>query len=340
MLTLALNEHGDIVHIKDAERGIFYKCPDCKEEVFAKKGETNAHHFCHKNSEDCGSHGESVVHKYYKQYIANLKEVEYMGATMQVTHSYMEKQLTQGLVADVVLILDGWKTIAVEICYQHAKDEAHIEKYKELNLECYEVYVDMDEDRTKFEIINFKCLSSIEIIKEELVECCNKKFDAEIRALKHQFLEQTKQFKDEIKKNKSEIQQKEREMRHLITDKKLIEWTGYSSNQLSQVYKNSKGEKFYFLEMCNIIDGYLYNEREETTKIKLYVKQILGYDGNEGIIYNIQFIGKNNNVIDVMDDVVSTKIGKNILINVYSMQEYGLQCGARRDRFNFGKKRF
>lgn len=166
MLVLAIDKDDSIIHVKDSERGKDYCCPECGETVRCRKGEINAHHFFHLNS-DCQSNGESVVHKYFKQKIAELETIELDGILYTVTHAEVEKQIVEGLIADVLLILNGWKAVAFEVCYKHKKDEEHISMYRELGLEAYEVYVDMNEEQTDFEVVGTKTIYSVKQTKKE-----------------------------------------------------------------------------------------------------------------------------------------------------------------------------
>ncbi|GDY26420.1 hypothetical protein AHAT_23100 [Agarivorans sp. Toyoura001] len=67
---------GQIVHIRDVERGLDCNCvcPGCGSTLIAKKGEVNIHHFAHydSNGENCN---ESILHKLSKQIIQNNRYV-------------------------------------------------------------------------------------------------------------------------------------------------------------------------------------------------------------------------------------------------------------------------
>lgn len=340
MLTLAFNEQQDIIHIDDAEKGKTYKCPDCGESVFPKKGEVYNHHYCHKTS-DCGGNGESVVHKYYKQYIANLKEVEYNGVIMQVTQSYIEKQLVQGLVADVILVLNGWKSIAVEICYKHEKDLEHINKYKELNLECYEVYVDMNEEQTDFEIIDWKCLWGYECYemevwqlerKNEILEKDNKLRNEEICKLQNQialnkekYKRTIKNFQDMIDKLKQELKgQKWQEKQSVAkdTEEMIKEVTGYTYRELQSVYYNNKtNDKYYLLDMIWILDS-LINDDVKMIQFN-WVKAKRSLSGEK--IFTITFLDwKKNHVVKSINNIKCSSYSFNVLARIIT-DRYGIK---------------
>lgn len=338
-MLLALDKDNKVVHAKDVDKGHTYICPTCNEEVILKKGNKKVHHFAHKNDTQCSnSDGESVVHKYFKDYVASLKEVDYNGQIMEVTHAETEKRLTDGLIADVILILDNWKSIAVEICYKHAKDDEHIQKYRDLNLECYEIYVDMNAEQTDFEIIDWECLSSLEMqissYQTEILDMVNQ-WEQEIKQLKDDHELDLKLTEKSIEKRyRNMIDDMKKEYGQCATDDNLKKWTGCSANQLSQFYQcnTGTGKRFYFLEMSEIINNMLY-DNSNICSIKLYIKDVLGYDGSQGLIYDIEFIDENRHIIDSIKDVKSSKKAKDVLRKRFKMSEYGKECGVRRDVF-------
>lgn len=56
---------GKYVHIEQAHQGVTYFCPQCGNEMIARHGEVNAHHFAHKV--ECACSGESYLHKIAKE---------------------------------------------------------------------------------------------------------------------------------------------------------------------------------------------------------------------------------------------------------------------------------
>ncbi|MGM1051043.1 MAG: competence protein CoiA family protein [Pseudomonadota bacterium] len=77
-LVFALSGKGDIVHINDVERGLRCNaaCPQCSSPLQARKGEKNAWHFAHHNSdEECPGSGESGLHLAAKEIILKKSEV-------------------------------------------------------------------------------------------------------------------------------------------------------------------------------------------------------------------------------------------------------------------------
>ena len=333
MLILACDKNDNIIHIKDAEKQKVYKCPECNGEVFAKKGEVNAHHFCHKTS-DCGGNGESMVHRYYKEYISNLNEVEYDGQIMQVTHSEVEKRLTDGLVADVILILDNWKTIAVEICYKHPKDDEHIDKYKQLHLECYEVMVDMNDEQTDFEITSWKCLSGYECYNSEINELKQEinSLEQEIKVKDgeiHELQEQEK-FLGKIIHNLEEEKKNERKERRAKAsqevEKTIREVTGFTYRELqSSFYNNKTGDKHYLLEMMMIL------EERISSDVKI-VQFNWVRNGLDSRVFTMTFLDwKKNHVSDSMHNIRCSVYNFNLLARlvgeIYGVRVYKNENG-------------
>lgn len=168
MLVLAM-ENENIVHVSQAIKGFDYTCPDCGDLVRCRKGEVNAHHYFHLNSE-CTSNGESVVHRYFKEKFAKLTTINLNGVDYNVTQSFIEKTITPQLRVDVLLILDGWKPIVIEVCYKNKKTDTHREMFAQLGLEAYEVYVGFNEEGTDFEVIGHETLHSSSDLLSKCVE--------------------------------------------------------------------------------------------------------------------------------------------------------------------------
>ncbi|WVR22059.1 MAG: hypothetical protein [Malazfec virus 1] len=188
MLVLAMKEE-KIVHVSDAIKGTDYICPDCSEVVRCRKGEVNAHHYYHLNSE-CTSNGESVVHRYFKEKFANLTTINIDGVDYTATQSFVEKTITPNLRVDVLLILNGWKPLVIEVCYKNKKTDTHKEMFAELGLEAYEVYVGLNEDETDFEVTGYETLYSPSELLSKSNELLSKSLELE---------QQVSELKEELK---------------------------------------------------------------------------------------------------------------------------------------------
>jgi hypothetical protein len=71
---LAVNEVGTLVHISSSPKGLAcgLHCPVCNEQVIAKKGNVNTHHFSHTADTSCaGLGGEGAVHRWVKNVLIN-----------------------------------------------------------------------------------------------------------------------------------------------------------------------------------------------------------------------------------------------------------------------------
>ena len=65
LLTYALNEKGDLVHVDEVKTGLECdcSCPACNESLIAKnKGEKRTHHFAHQSGTECKYGYESMLH--------------------------------------------------------------------------------------------------------------------------------------------------------------------------------------------------------------------------------------------------------------------------------------
>ena len=275
MLILAYDENDNIVHIKDAEKGKSYRCPDCGAEVRPRKGTKKTHHFFHMNAEDCGNSGESIVHKFYKELIANQKTVQYNGVEMIVTNSKIEQTLPNLLtgshiIADVMLELGGYKWIAVEVCYKNHKDENHVDIYNALDMECFEVYVDMNNNETDFIIKDYKCLTSF--------QSCN------------DFDEECVRWNKIAKKRLNELMAKQKEIDDILTS--IKQSTGYDLQVLKHEYIDDIGKHYTYLQMTNNIN-FILNKNKNITDIV-----INRYEKHErhikDCVFTIEFFTKQN----------------------------------------------
>lgn len=289
MLILAYDENDNIVHIKDAEKGKSYRCPDCGAEVRPRKGTKKTHHFFHMNAEDCGNSGESIVHKYYKEFIASQKIVNYNGIEMTVTNSKIEQTLPNLLtgshiIADVMLELNGYKWIAVEVCYKNHKDENHVDVYNEFDMECFEVYVDMNEQRTDFEITGYEKIASV------------KQYGIKIETKITQQL--NKEYTDINKKHDTKIMELKNEIVDFEND--VLFTTGYFMCQLTNTYETTK-KSYTFLELMREIN-YIVRKYKQLDYIKLMVKD---YDDNENsYVFDIEFIKLVKNDTETIKEIV------------------------------------
>ena len=139
---LALTDKKEIIHIKDALSKTDYYCAKCGGRLRVRNGKIRAKHFYHLGI-DCGSKGESLVHKYWKNYFLNLKEFE----GHNIIDSRKEFSLFDGTyIPDVILKTDKNTYIIIEIFYTNSKDSSYLEKFKRFERleKAYEVKVDVE----------------------------------------------------------------------------------------------------------------------------------------------------------------------------------------------------
>ena len=156
---LAKTKDGKIIHIKDALVKTDYYCDNCGSILRVRNGKIRAKHFYHLNK-DCGSKGESLIHKYWKDYFLSLKKFD----EYNIVISEAKVPLLKGTyIPDIFLKTDKGTYIIIEICYKNPKTDAYIEKFEKLAKKgvekIYEIEVDFDK------IINTKILFNIEDIK-------------------------------------------------------------------------------------------------------------------------------------------------------------------------------
>lgn len=163
MLMLALTKNNEIINIKDALLKTDYYCDNCGGILRVKNGKIRVKHFYHLN-EDCGSEGESLIHKYWKDYFVNLKEFD----GYKITASGKEVSLLKGnYIPDVFLKTNKGTYIIIEICYKNPKTDDYKKFFKILGdkgvEKIYEIQVDFEK------ILNTKILFDIEIEKRKKV---------------------------------------------------------------------------------------------------------------------------------------------------------------------------
>lgn len=168
----ALNTANEVVHIKDALIKTNYYCANCKGILRVKNGKIKVKHFYHL-SKDCGDGGESLVHRYWKEYFSKLKEFE----GFKIIDARTEvKLLNNTYIPDIVLKTDNGNYLIIEICYKNPKTIEYLEKYKELSklIRVYEIKVDFDkiiETKILYDKLELESLyNELEIAKNYLID--------------------------------------------------------------------------------------------------------------------------------------------------------------------------
>lgn len=149
------NENKNVIHHTKAIKGNKYFCIDCTAELICKHGEVYQKHLAHKNTDNCGGTGESIVHKHWKNNLfapgmfINLSEgnhhneVEIIEVINNVSLSKRyNMEWDRDIRADVILITEQGEII-VEINYKgKSKFPKLVDYYNTLDvLEVFEVTV-------------------------------------------------------------------------------------------------------------------------------------------------------------------------------------------------------
>lgn len=170
---LALTDKKEIIHIKDALSKTDYYCAKCGGRLRVREGKIRVKHFYHLGI-DCGSKGESLVHKYWKNYFLNLKEFE----GYKIIDSRKEFSLFGGTyIPDVILKTDKNTYIIIEIFYTNSKDSSYLEKFERFKRleKAYEVKVDVEKIISIKELYDKEEAQKMKRKKEELIREIKKK---------------------------------------------------------------------------------------------------------------------------------------------------------------------
>lgn len=148
---VAFNLENKLVNITDVERGLACQCTcfTCGEEVIARKGEINEHHFAHTSNKDsCVINTESLIHKYGKQVILDNLYVHlptlppYSSDEHQSTLWTFERVIPEFSLGkirpDLVAYKDG-KPIFIEIAVTHFIDQAKLDFIKKFAVNTVEL---------------------------------------------------------------------------------------------------------------------------------------------------------------------------------------------------------
>lgn len=139
----ALNSTNEIIHIKNALVKTDYYCANCGGILRVRNGTIKVKHFYHL-SKDCGDKGESLIHKYWKEYFSTLNEFDNYNIVASKIEVYLLKWT---YIPDIVLKTDSGNYLIIEICYKNPKTTEYFEKYRKLSKleKVYEIEVDFDE---------------------------------------------------------------------------------------------------------------------------------------------------------------------------------------------------
>ena len=149
----------DLLHISQVDRGLKCncRCPGCKAEFVAKKGEDTAHHFAHRAKSDCTYKPETALHDYAKRLIA--QQLAFTTPALHVIvkddnyrlwfeeslpgkdHTVLSGDLERGymeVVPDVQLVTDGG-LLFVEVAVTHFVDREKRSKLRRYGIPTVEI---------------------------------------------------------------------------------------------------------------------------------------------------------------------------------------------------------
>lgn len=156
----ANNEQNQLIHISQSERGLDCKCTCfvCGEQVKARKGKINQHHFAHHlPKEDCKIEPESALHKYAKEVIQ--KNLSITVPMNQEWNNSNDKNIiefsnviTEKAINSIRPDITGFvekmgKNVYLEVVVTNAPDEEKLKIIQELKLDT--VQIDLQEILTK-----------------------------------------------------------------------------------------------------------------------------------------------------------------------------------------------
>lgn len=156
MSVVAEDEHGHLVTISDAPRGLACKCtcPGCGRQMVARKGDEIAHHFAHVGVAGltCTSAGETALHKFAKQVLN--ERLEFMLPPRKVTEAGEDEVVvpagirkfdktilerkTGAVIPDVVLLKRG-RPLIIEFMVTHECGPEKIAEIKRLDIGAIEI---------------------------------------------------------------------------------------------------------------------------------------------------------------------------------------------------------
>ncbi len=150
-----LNKEGELVHISQVERGLACDCvcPSCNEQLIAKKGKHNEHHFAHAAGNPCQYAAETALHLAAKDILAKRKEivlpaiqVKFYNRTdvitpekrYQLASVKLEYRGEKNIVPDV-LAHAGDSKLFIEVRVTHAVDHCKQRRIRDLDVSTLEI---------------------------------------------------------------------------------------------------------------------------------------------------------------------------------------------------------
>lgn len=138
MVPLGIDPKGNPVRPFQAQKGVPYLCPECKERLILRKGDVRAHHFSHRQDSECNP--ETRLHKSAKALVVKMVNDLIAGAakspklfsrhslcgggssgllTTDITRAEEEYRLPFGRILDVAILNGDKVVLGVEIYVTH-----------------------------------------------------------------------------------------------------------------------------------------------------------------------------------------------------------------------------
>lgn len=195
LMTVAVNKANQLVSIKQVERGLKCDCFcfECGEQVIARKGEKNEHHFAHiSNKESCNINPESILHKFAKQVIMEEKCISLPALPNSQDHEHkiwqfsklIAEQSVGSIRPDLVASLDQG-IMFIEIAVTSFIDEDKLKLIKHLGVQTVEIdlrdllkqNIDIPSEEARAyilnEVINKKWIYPVPVISNLSVKALN-----------------------------------------------------------------------------------------------------------------------------------------------------------------------
>lgn len=169
LLTYALNENNQLVHIDSVENGGACKCicPNCKKGLDAKNGgEKREHHFAHSHGNVCEGAYETALHLLAKEVLLEEQKImlpftegeHYPSGLVSLSQVEQEKwDATYGFRPDVEGIMPNGERLIIEFLVSHKIQKKKLETILDNNLKCIEIdlnYVELDKSAVRDFLLN------------------------------------------------------------------------------------------------------------------------------------------------------------------------------------------
>ena len=175
LYSIANTPSGQMVDANDAEKGIDYNCPSCKQPFILRKGKKKRPHFAHKNLRlNCTP--ETALHYSFKNLLCHKiqkhidrkqsleirwkcsKCFEYHSGDLLKKAVRVETEYDLGICRpDIALLGENGKAVAViEVIVSHAPEQTVVEFYQKNKIAVVSYYLNSDKDIHRLNSSNLK----------------------------------------------------------------------------------------------------------------------------------------------------------------------------------------